>query len=344
VWPSIINTAYSIYYPQVTFNATIPGPYTGSVTAVYQSTVNQSVYVTVTVSATGTFAPPPVQGYVNPKYIVIGVIYASPGGNNSNVSYQNTSFVGNTSVISNSFSSNYTFSVAISSGSPNPNCQDGNPSITGLFGFSAGACVTGSESTSYTQTSGNSKSVTLSKQVGVKTQVSGVPAPYSPYNHDYDQVLLWLNPVVVYTVGANNTSSSGTIQWNGYGYDYNYPLHEMEVWPIYVGYLNGDFGPISPQNDPQDYDVLQRSWVTTQTFAPGQSAAITSADYPNILGADPFAYNPNYLVTLASGVTPATTTDGRFTQADTTTAAPETFFYKQAHPTMGGAVVSPDCV
>src|SRR5262249_10775530 len=125
-----------------------------------------------------------------------------------------------------------------------------------------------------------------------------------------------------------NTTTSGTVVWNGYGFDWNDPLHEIDAWPIFVGYLNGDFGPL----DQQDADALSRSWATSQTFGPGQSAAITTADFPAILQADPFAGNPAYLVTLASGQAPPTTTDGRFTLSEVNNTTPQSFVYKQSPP------------
>jgi uncharacterized membrane protein len=263
---------------------------------------------------------PVYSGYVNPKYLIMGVTYAPPGAQ-SYVSYAATNFVGNTSKNSSSFSQNYTESVSLGGGTCDSQAGD-------VSGFQGGVCVTGSQSNAWTLTSNSSNTITTSKQTALTVQTPGVPTPYSPVDHDYDIIWLWLNPVVTFSVPGTNTSSAGTITWTGYGYDYNDPLHEIDVWPIYVGYLNGDFGPL----DPQDANALARTWVTTQTFAPGQGPGITSADYPNILGADPFAKNPGYLVTLASGTNPPTTTDGRFTQAGVNGVAPQTIPYKQAPP------------
>jgi hypothetical protein len=105
----------------------------------------------------------------------------------------------------------------------------------------------------------------------------------------------------------------------------------MDVWGVYVGYLNGDFGPL----DAQDAGILSRSWAAaSQTFGPGQGPGINSSDFPNILQADPFAYNPydansGYVLTLAAGTDPATSTDGRFTLVNTT---PHSIVYPQEAP------------
>ena len=266
-------------------------------------------------------------GYVNPKYLIMGVTYAPPGGNSqSYASYGDTTFVGNTSMNSSSFSQNYVESVSISGGMGCSGLGGGVAAVSGA------ACITGTQSNAWTLTSNSSKTVTTSKQTSLTLKTPGIPNVYSPVNHDYDIIWLWLNPVVFLTTPVSNSgctvSTPCPVVWNGYGFDYTDPLHEIDVWPVYVGYLNGDFGPL----DAQDAGVFARSWVTTQTFASGQGPGITSADYPNILNADPFAKNRAYVVTLQSGTIPLTTTDGRFTQAGVNGVAPQTIPYNQAPP------------
>jgi len=271
-------------------------------------------------------------GYINPKYLIVGVTYAPPGGTNSFVSYASTNFVGMTSSNMSSFAQNYTESVSISGGA---GCGGG---VGNLVGFSATACVTGTESTGDTQTSNTSNSITLSMQTTTSDKTPGVPNVYSPVDHDYDIIYLWLNPVVLFNVPGTNTPTSGTVTWTGYGYDYADPLHEVDIWPVYVGWLNGHFanGQTITCNgvvgtiDCQDADAFARGWVTTQMFAPGAGPGITSSDYPKILSADPFAANPAYTVTLDPGQTPPTTTDGRFSVAEQSNTTPESFPYKQA--------------
>jgi len=280
------------------------------------------------VYVTGTVGSVLALGYVNPKYAILGVTYAPPGGAASYVSYATTDFVGNTSSISSSISTSYTESVSITEGS----CGGGPGAILGVSG---GACVTESASSGYTQTSGSSKTITINKQGTTTLKTPGVPNVYSPIDHDYDIVWLWLNPVATFSAPVTNTPTSGTVTWTGYAYDYNDPLHILDVYPILVGYLNGDFGTYTCNGvvgtvDCEDAGVLARSWVTTQKFAPGQGPGITPSDYPNILAADPFAQNPNYLITLAAGSNPPTTTDGRFTLSETNNTTPETYSYVQA--------------
>jgi hypothetical protein len=283
--------------------------------------------------ATGGSGTVTAVGYLNPKYLIMGVTYAPPGGNTgSSVSYADTNFVGNTSTIGSSFSQNYTYSVSVCGGS----CGGGG----GIPGVQAGGSVTGTTSQSWTQSSNSSNTITLSKQQTLTQLTPGTPNVYSPFNHDYDIVWVWLNPVVFFSMPITNTQTSGSITWNGYGYDFTDPLHEIDLWPIYVGYLNGDFKKsngtpcyaIDPTCDPQDADALSRGWVTTQTFASGQTAAITAADLTNICAADPFCPNPGYVVSLESGVTPPTTTDQRYTLSEFENETPQSIAYKQAAP------------
>jgi hypothetical protein len=270
-------------------------------------------------------------GYLNPKYLIMGVTYAPPGGNSSSyVSYQNTDFVGNTSMDSESFSQGYSESISIGG-------TTGSVAVGGgLFGFSGGVQVTGTQSNAWTIESNSTNTVTINKQTSTTLKTPGVPNVYSPVDHDYDIIWVWVNPVVLYSVPSNNCNCSGgtgSIIWNGYGYDYNDPNHDIDVWPVYVGYLNGDFGPL----DTGTANVFSRSWVTTQNFASGQGPGITSADYSNILGADPFAYNPydlnsGYILNLESNTSPPTTADGRFTLSEFENQTPQTIPYEQAPP------------
>jgi uncharacterized protein (TIGR03437 family) len=267
-------------------------------------------------------------GYVNPKYLIMGVTYAPPGGNSSSVSYQNSNLVGN----------GFTETAALSAGVACTLMSDTKTSSTrasstssscGIPGFSASATATVSQSSGWTQKTTNSSQITISKTNSTTLKTPGVPNVYSPVNHDYDIIWLWLNPLVLFAFPNTNTGASGSIVWSGYGYDLN-DQPDMDVVGIYVGYLNGDFGVL----DAQGAGTLSRSWVKTQTFAPGQGPGITNADYPNILRADPFAYNPfdsnsGYTLKLASQTSPPTSTDGRFTLSVGSTS-PQSVPYQQA--------------
>lgn len=250
-------------------------------------------------------APPVVtieQGFVNPKYVILGVTYAPPGPS-SFVQYTGTTSVGNTSTIQGSFSNQTAFSVSVSSG-------------VGVPGFGPSGQITGTTSTEYTQGSNNSTTNTISKLSSLSYKTTGTGDAFSPINSDYDTIWLWLNPLLLlsYTPATSNTLAG--IQWNGYGYDTNDPsgTQQPDVFPVLVGYLNGHFGP-----NPSADVVLGRSWASTTygyNWSSGSGPGLTGignpypgSDAANIIAADPLASSSYSL--LASH--PSTSADGRFT-------------------------------
>jgi hypothetical protein len=256
--------------------------------------------------------PQTVQGKINPKYVILGVTYAPPG-HQSFVQYTSSTLVGNTTSLSSSFTSLTSQSISI-----------GGTAGVGVPGIAKGGItVTGTASTSYTQGSSSSSSVSVTKQASLANKTPGPVSDFIGVSHDYDQVWLWLNPLLrfTFTVGSPNS-----LQWNGYAYDMtDQPV--MDVFPISVGYLNGHFGPIPAPIA----SVLARSWATQQTWPAGEGPGLTLTDLANILGADPFGSNPSYTVTLAAGSNPPTTTDGRFTIVNGPLSVPN-LVYKQADP------------
>jgi uncharacterized protein (TIGR03437 family) len=287
---------------------------------------------------------PSVTEYVNPKYLIMGVTYAPPGGNSlSYVSYQNSNIVGNSTTISNSFTQAFQQKTAITAGVGCANVggtaaptNDTACPLTGIPGFSASASITYSQSSGWTQKTTNQNQITVSKTTSTTLKTPGVPNVYSPVDHDYDIIWLWLNPLSLFTLySLNGSVGGGPIVWNGYGYDAD-DQPDIDVVGIYVGWLNGDL-PLPAG----EAGILSRSWVpSTQQFGPGQGPGITSADYANILRADPFAYNPYdsnsgclqspcYLLTLAPGTNPPTSADGRFSLS-TGSTTPQSVPYQQA--------------
>jgi hypothetical protein len=252
--------------------------------------------------------PPSYQGYVDPKYVVVGVTYAPPGPS-SFVQYTSGSTLATNKSTNESFSDGKTVTVSITGGA-------------GIKGWASGE-VTITNSNTVTQASSSSSSVTLSLASQLATKTAGTPNAYSPVNHDYDIIWLWLNPVALYTV---TPSEPNALTWNGYGYDTT-DQPAVDIWPVYVGYLNGDFGAL----DAEDAKVLARSWAAGQTWPSGQGPGLTSTDYVQILKADPFA-SSSYSVKLASNVSPATTTDGRYTISGGSSGTAQSFDYKQALP------------
>jgi hypothetical protein len=258
-----------------------------------------------------------VTGFINPKYVIVGVTYAPPGPS-SNVTYTSSTFVGNTTTTTGSFANDNSLTVSVTNGI--------GAWTPGSNGF--GVKITGTDSTEYIQGSNTSSTVTISKQTSVSDTTNGTGDAFAPVNHDYDTIWLWLNPLMIYTINPNDPSF---LQWNGYGYDNN-DVNGMDIFGVEVGCLNGDYGPC-----PSVQTVLARGWVTANepgmTWPAGEGPGLTSADIANILKADPLT-SSSYV--LPSPL-PSTTADGRFTQI---AYPPNPVNYTQAGPGNGGGTTT----
>lgn len=212
---------------------------------------------------------PSVTGYINPKYVVVGVDYVIPGAS-SYSEYCNDTSVSSTNTIKNTFSSEYQQMVSVNVGAS---------LIKGLLN----GTFTNSYSSDYTQSTSSSSSVTISQSTSLCNRIPGAANNYVPNNHDYDTIWLWLNPVALLTYTEDSNGNVNGIQWNGWAYNMK-DQSTMEVVPILVGCLNGDLYGCSSQLAP-----LSRTWDNDETWPSGEGPALTSQDYANILAADPFA-------------------------------------------------------
>jgi hypothetical protein len=208
---------------------------------------------------------PSETGWVNPKYLIVGVTYAPPGAA-SDVTYQDSVKVGTSKSISHSFTNDSAFSVKV-------NAE--------VKAFGSKGEITGTSSTEYVQKSTDSSSVTLNKTTTQSDKTKGPADSFVGVDHDYDLIWLWLNPVAVFQVQPDNPH---TITWNGFAFD---PADqpEMEIFPVPVGVLNGDFSPV-----PSDIATrLARAWAAQgKTFPPDMVPGLTADDFATILQADPF--------------------------------------------------------
>jgi hypothetical protein len=256
------------------------------------------------------------RGFINPKYVIVGVTYAPPGPN-SNVTYSNSTLVGNTTTFTDSFQNDVNLTISVTK----------DISAWSVIGGAA-VKVTGTESTDYVQGSSSSSSVTISKQTTISDKTNGTGNAFSPIDHDYDTIWLWLNPLLIYSLTPANP---GLLEWDGYGYDNN-DLNGPDVVGVQVGWLNGDFGV-----NPSIEAILARSWVTTNEpgmiWPTGEGPGLTSNDIANILAADLFTSGT---YTLPSPL-PATSADGRFTQLG---FPPNPVTYAQAGPGNGGGTTT----
>lgn len=257
--------------------------------------------------------PAPVTGYVDPKFIVVGVTYAPPGpSTNTFVQYLNSTFVGSTESLSNSFTSSNTTSVSLSFGFNIPMAANGK--ITDTF------------STTNSETTKNTSTVTTSIQIQNGEKTFGTGDYFAPVDNDYDIIWVWLNPVAIFTISNNN------VVWNGYGFD-GTDQPEMDIVGIQLGYLNGDFLTGIP---PDIQSSINRTWAANQIWPAGQGPALTSADLAQIASADPFSvstYGPDFI----GSVPPSPqTSDNRFTLSSCSEIA--SFDYVQAAPSQQPAI------
>lgn len=227
-----------------------------------------------------------VPGYINPKYVVVSVIYAPPGSKSS-VSYTNTSLISNTTSVTNTFINSITKTVKVTTPG-------------GLFGFLGGS-ETQTQSTTLTQQSQDSSSVTSSFTntqgltlfgPGPNNNCGPLAGDYIGVDHDCDLIKVWLNPVMLFTL-TNDGDGSAVVQWNGYGFsslDTTAPIHIVD---ILVGCLNGDLAASDSRCAPP-LGEFQRPWAANENWPAGQGPGLTQTDLNNILAADPWGQcNPN---------------------------------------------------
>jgi len=260
--------------------------------------------------------PTTTSGFLNPKFLIVGVMYAPPGAQSS-ATYGSNTVVGNSTGTDNSFSTQTTKSISIGTSA-------------GIFGFMDSKTTT--ETNSFTQAQDTSSTVAVSQTTSDSTSISGFSDPNKGVNHDYDYIFLWLNPIVQFTV----SNSTNAVVWNGYGYD----LHDTPAYPdmhvvgIQMGCLNGSFYQLY-QSNPTLYpnwatcqDILNneysRTWALNNADGSGPALTPTLAnssapynfcqqqgtDLYNVCHADPFS-NSSYALTFSGGS--PTSTDGRFT-------------------------------
>jgi hypothetical protein len=240
--------------------------------------------------------PTPVNGTIEPKYVVLTVTYAPPGAGSS-VTYSNSTMMGTSLSLSNSFTS--TTSQTTSGG--------GGVKLS-IFGISLGGGVSATSSTQFTQETDSSSSIAVNQTATLSTVVPGPSSSAQGLNHDVDLVWIWLNPVLNFSM-----SSSGAITWTGFTFDLRDPAGEMDVIGIPVAFLNGH------QTMPANIaDVLARRWAPRVVCVAGSAGCgtdgtadpgLTASDLAAILTADPFS-NPSYVINIPAGS--SCTADARF--------------------------------
>jgi hypothetical protein len=286
----------------------------GSCTAVHNTTTvtewsSDLLYYLQATGSSGTVTA--ASGYINPRYVILGVTYAPPG-NQSYVQYADSTTQGTSTSLNGSFSTKVGYTVSVSSTIGAGGKVAGN--IGGTWGVSDTQTDTFSEN--YTQEQDTSSSVALSS---TETWTNKIPGPLSPYvgvDHDYDLIWLWLNPLLNFTIH----SGTPNVTWTGYDFDRD-DIAEMDIYPVYLGFLLGHLSVPGPNS--QELTPFERTWAASngQDWPAGITAsllnatdtAFNSTDAAAIAAADPFS-NPNYTVTVPNTPTGnETSSDGRFT-------------------------------
>jgi hypothetical protein len=270
-----------------------------------------------------------ISGFINPKYMVVGVMYAPPGSS-SFVEYTDTTTVGSTSTISSSFQNDVGFSVTIKGGVGIP--------ATGIA--SGGVKLTYTQSSDYTQGTSSSTSTTVTQAASVSHKVGGTPT-FSPLTNDDDYIVLWINPELLVTYTAPVGSTSASLVMTGYAFDPNDPasgappasgpyISGPDIIEVQVGCLNGHISCPSTLGWLNDVEgtgsyvnsgLLARAWQAPSngySWPAGEVAGLTFSDICQILSFDPLAETPSECpiqndYTLLSSL-PSTTSDGRYTK------------------------------
>jgi hypothetical protein len=215
-----------------------------------------------------------VPGYLNPKYTVVGLIYAPPG-HSSTVDYLNSSLVSSTVTTKNSYLSQYKEGTAVTISKS-------------IFGYKNASLDSSSKaSSSYTQstTTTDSTAITVQKTTSTDVSVPGPACDYCGVDHDYDLLVVWLNPVRLYTL-----TNGGVVQPNGYGFS-TFDQPGLDVYYVYAGELNGDI-PMRTSTT----SAFARAWAGSNNgfqYASGDGPALTTEDQQNILKLDPY-FNCTY--------------------------------------------------
>jgi len=255
-------------------------------------------------------------GYINPKYMVVGVIY-SPPGSLSTVSYANSSLTSSTTSVMASLTNSSTTTSSSQVGG------------TFLFGYLEGTQKT-TQSSTVTQQNQGTTAVTVTYTKSKSLTVAGPgPVPTGDYqgvNHDLDRIEVWLNPVLLFTEFTINGTNS--FIWYGYGFselDTVAPVHIVEVE---VGCLNGDYAATSGCKS--ELALLQRPWAANENWPTGQGPGLTSTDLSNILKADPFG-QCRFTTAIGSSTCPVPA-PGFILLPPQYTVTPYSFQYNQAVP------------
>ena len=136
--------------------------------------------------AVGRHPPQVESGHAKPRYVVLMVMYAPPGSNGGkntcSVTYAVDSSAGTTTSASNTFKQSY------------------GVSVTGSYGKISN--IEGSLSFTYSKTDESTDSLEIKKSKDKEISLAGPSV--DGINHDYDVIVIWLNPEVNLAMTSNS--------------------------------------------------------------------------------------------------------------------------------------------
>jgi hypothetical protein len=248
---------------------------------------------------TPTPAPTPTPtvsvGFLLPKYLVVSVLYAPPGSKSS-VTYTDSSVLGTTFSLENTFTSDTSLTASISD----------KVSMPGYFDLN----LTATRSSDYSQVNDSTNTLAITD---TETLAHSIPGPASSavgLDHDEDLIYVWLNPVA-----ALQFNSPTSLTWNGFAFDErDLARNGPDVVPIALKYLVG--------RAPMPSSLLgsiARAWAPRVLCTPASDPqcgpdgtappGLNANDLAAIAKADPFS-DPNYVIDLP--INAQCTVDSRF--------------------------------
>ncbi len=200
-------------------------------------------------------------GAIHPKYQVLGVLY-SPPGSRSSVTYAGTNTIGTSTSFNQSVTQNTTFGLSDSG-------KVGGVST----GFSA--------SSSFTEASDSLNSFAVNQTTQNTISLSGPLSSQVGVDHNFDRVLVWLNPQADVAVGPVQS----TLLWSGFSVDTrdSYIPSDLDVVPVTIYCLQNPYVADCTSNNYR----FARSWDSS-------TGGLTATDFASIANADPFVANPQY--------------------------------------------------
>src|SRR6185437_12719383 len=219
-------------------------------------------------------------GSLNPKYQVLSVIYTPPGSA-STVDYGSSTAVGTTTSFANTFTTNQSINISLSTaassipfapppGPPPPPNSLNSSSTPQPCSDSTGSGVQIAKCNVISQALADASSIAVKKTTAFDIQVPGLANPTDGINHDFDIILIWLNPAINFAV-----TDDANAQIKGLAFDPTDPAGEVDVIAVYVKWLKDQLNG-APSMPPAIANALARAWAATPSD--NSTPALTNAD------------------------------------------------------------------